>query len=153
MKTLFTLILLFAILQTNAQSGIFDEDFNKRQSLIDSVAAALGSNFRHVKTDSITIYSNTEYFEYLRDTAGQAVIIHYLKVYKGENKDLGKTGIPIMRNVRIYGSYLSLFTIWERFVDPKADVEKLLQSARRDVPVGKVTARLYPYQDRWMLYW
>lgn len=146
MKTILTAIAVIFFISASGQESIFNGKYSGRPALIDSIRTAVGSQFTLAKMDTIDRTASIEVIELYKDSSqSRTLILHYFKVPANDG--------PVMRSCRIYADYDLLFPIWKRYVDIKADPEKLKKAARREVFTKDAVVRLAPHQDEWMLYW
>ncbi|MCX6281496.1 MAG: hypothetical protein NTU51_06010 [Bacteroidetes bacterium] len=129
------------------------------RNLSDSIALNAKRDFKfdtmqfsHLETTAfIVTYSDT------KDTIEHTKLnVAFVKYMKGENKDLEIPGVPEYRFTSVRGRYLDLFPFWQKFINPKANMqnisEKKFDEIKISLPEKKfMTFRFSVTQDLWRI--
>lgn len=122
MKTLLFLLLPLSI---------YSQSFSKLDSLafmnqVDAVIKTTGKDFILTKTGK---EQTVNYLMYSLNGSGkETFLLTYYVTTEGEDKNLEIKGLKKWNFRSIKGNYLTLFPIWNKFVDQSADKEKLSKS-------------------------
>lgn len=127
-KAILILFAFFALFTAQAQDRtIFTS--NSQEACMKSVDSLLQGAKRIYKHSETYVSDNRYIFEYIEADSSVSepakIKVIFQKRTKGANPALEQDGITVYELSAISGNYLDIFPIWEKYIDPAADIEIL----------------------------
>ncbi|ROH98298.1 hypothetical protein EGI16_21715 [Chryseobacterium sp. G0240] len=140
------LFLLFPILAFS-QTDLKKLDSLQFKQTIDQLVKDTGRNYQLAVNRKDDDKDNIKFINV--DDNSDILFIKYGIYMDGENKDLEIQGVKKWAITTIYGKFLSLFPIWKKYADPKADPEAL--SKKKYMSLSNYSISRYDYDGHWRI--
>lgn len=144
-------ILLFFILVSNFA---FCQSFEKLDSLqfANTVEQFVKDTGKEFSLDSYEKHPTKQKYLLYKNAQQEGFLVTYDSYYDGKNTALEIQGIKKFNIKSLSGKFLTIFPIWNKYVDPNISKEKLSSEKLTVKDVGNTTWRLEGYNDNtWVI--
>jgi hypothetical protein len=144
MKTLFTLLFsaFFGLCMAQSPVSYINTAWsaNNIDTIKNDIGALIGSNYSFTQKQIID-NAGVAYLAYANKDRNVTVTLQ--KGLSGGDADMGKAGIPIIRQVAIEGLFVDMFPVYQKLTKADLNMEEIKQKGFAHIPAIKDGGKTY----------